>query len=154
MPLNIIPRIMIVEGYGSNIKSLSSHLEGLALPLQIIAATDAETAMALLQKEPADLAIIDTYLRGKMDGFDLCRALRSSVSNPQLPIILLLAGYLSLERCKGISAGADLLLHRPVIKEELLKMVQLLLGWRVNQAGTSRLATPENKPVQRLRSAS
>lgn len=151
MPLNSTPRIMIVESFGNNIKSLSSHLQDLALPLQILAATDATTAMARLQIEPADLLIIDAYLRGNMDGFDLCRAIKSSTSDHHPPIILLLAGYLSLERSKGMSAGADLLLHRPVVKEELLKMIQLLLGWRLNQAASPRPVAPENHALRRLR---
>lgn len=154
MAPNFIPRIMIVESYGSNMKSLSSHLAGSALPLQVLAATDAEMAISQLQRETADLAIIDTCLRGKMDGFDLCRALRSVDCNLHIPIILLLSGYLSLERSKGILAGADLLLHRPVVKEELLKMIQLLLGSRCEQAGNSRLAVPENHSLRRLRSVS
>ena len=45
MAHNFVPRIMIVESYESNMKSLSSHLTGLALSPQILAATDAETAI-------------------------------------------------------------------------------------------------------------
>jgi DNA-binding response OmpR family regulator len=145
---------MIVESFGNNMKSLSSHLASSALPLEILTATDGEMAIARLQREPADLVIIDTLLRGKMDGFDLCRALRSSTSNQHLPIILLLAGYLSLERSKGISAGADLLLHRPVVKEELLKMIELLVGLRFEQAVNSPVPVPERYPVRKLRPVS
>jgi len=144
-------RIMIVESYGNNLRSLSSHLAGSTLPLEILTATDGEMAIARLQREPADLVIIDTLLRGRMDGFDLCRALRSSTSNQHLPIILLLAGYLSLERSRGILAGADLLLHRPVVKEELLKMIQLLVGSRFEVATDSHLTLPERYPLRRLR---
>ncbi|MGH7773761.1 MAG: response regulator [Candidatus Binatia bacterium] len=149
-----IPRILIVESYGNYIKSLSGHLAGLAPPPQILVAADAETAMARLQTETTDLVIVDSLLRGKMNGFDLCRALRSSASNKHLPIILLLASHLSLERCKGISAGADLLIHRPIVKEELLRMIQLLLESRSEQEGDSHQAATENPPVRRLRSVS
>lgn len=148
---------MIVDSYGSYIKSLSSHLAGLPFSFQVIAATDAETALAHLQRESADLVIIDTCLKGKIDGYDLCRALRSSDPNQHLPIILLLAGYLSLERSKGILAGADLLLHRPVVKEELLKMIQLLLAWRFDQTGNGPnepMTVRENHSARRLPPAS
>lgn len=144
---NFTPQILIVESYGSNTKSISSHLAGLPFPLEVVSATDAQAAIALLQSQPVDLAIIDTGLRGNMDGYDLCHALRSSPSTHQLPIILLLSGYLSLERSKGISAGADLLLHRPVVKEELMRMIQLLL------AGYAQPMT-EDHAVRRLRSVS
>jgi CheY-like chemotaxis protein len=134
---------MIVDGYRGNIKSLSAHLSGLNGVLQIVTATDCETAMARLEAEPLDLVIIDTCLRGKMDGFDVCRALRTATPSHPLPIILILAGVLSLERAKGMAAGADLLLHRPIVKEELLRMVQLLLGHKLDEARNSRPAEPQ-----------
>lgn len=143
-----IPRILIVESFGNHIKSLSKHLEGLALPLQTGAVTDADLALAQLEKETVDLLIIDTCLRGKRDGYDLCRAIRSSTSFQHLPIILLLSGYLSLERARGISAGADLLLHRPIVKEELIKMIQLLLGWRSDRTEKSPHAVPESHSLR------
>ena len=138
MEQTLSSRILVVEGYVNQTKTLTDHLEGLAVPPEVLSVPDAESALSLLQKQPVNLLIIDTLLRGKLDGFDLCRAIRSSSELRQLPVILLLARSLSLERCQGISAGADLLLQRPVVKEELCKMVQLLLelsSYRV--AGTA-----------------
>jgi CheY-like chemotaxis protein len=140
---------MIVESFQGNIKSLSSHLASLTIPLEILTATDAAAALSRLEKESPDLIIIDTLLRGEMDGFDFCRAVRKSYPE-KIPIILLLSGYLSLERYKGIAAGADLLLQKPVVKEELFNMVQLLLKGRFPEAENSRLAAPANESVRRL----
>jgi len=148
------PRIMIVESFGSNIRSLSSHLSGFPLPLEIVSAADGLTALTQLQREVVDLVVVDSCLRGKVDGFELCRAFRSSFSDNHIPIILILSGYLSLERSKGISAGADLLLHRPVVKEELLKMIQLLLGRRFEETEKPRLAALDNRPLRRVHSIS
>lgn len=148
------PRIMIVESFGSNIKSLSSHLAGFPLPLEIIPATDGLTVLTQLQRELVDLVIVDSCLRGKVDGFELCRAFRSSFPDNHIPIILILSGCLSLERSKGISVGADLLLHRPVVKEELLRMVQLLLGWKFNGIANLPFPAVENRPLRRLHSVS
>lgn len=151
MAPNFTPKIMIVESYGSNVKSLSTHLSSFGVPLQVVTAVDAPMAMARLQGEPADLVIIDTLLRGKIDGFELCRNLRSTYFGQNVPIILLLGGTLSLERSKGILAGADLLLHRPVVKEELLKMLQLLLARKLEQADNGR-AVAEPIPLRKLHS--
>jgi CheY-like chemotaxis protein len=148
---NSIPRLMIVESYGSNVISLTGHLAGLPIPLEIVAVRDAETAMACIQRENPDLLVIDACLRGRIDGYELCRLLRSSPQNQHLAIILLLSGYLSLERSKGIAVGADLLLLRPIVKEELLKMIRLLLGLKSEQCGNSQLR-PESAPLRRLRS--
>ena len=147
-----IPRILIVESFASNIKSISGHLAGFPLPLQLLSATDAPTALTQLQREAVDLIIVDSCLRGKIDGFELCRALRSYFSANPIPIILILSGYLSLERSKGIAAGADLLLHRPVVKEEMLRMIQLLLGWRFDRIANLHLPALENRSLRRLHS--
>jgi DNA-binding response OmpR family regulator len=145
-------RILVVEGYLNHTKSIGSHLEGFAQPIELLSATDAETALGLLDKEPVSLLIIDVWLRGKMDGFDLCRAIRSSVANRDLPIILLMSGHLSLERSTGISAGADLLLHRPVVKGELFKMVQLLFELSSTQGAGKVKGTSEGPTIRRLHS--
>ncbi|MEK7340906.1 MAG: response regulator [Candidatus Binatota bacterium] len=148
------PRIMIVESFGSNIRSLSNHLSVFPLPLEIVSAADGLTALTQLQREVVDLVVVDSCLRGKVDGFELCRAFRSSFSDNHIPIILILSGCLSLERSKGISVGADLLLHRPVVKEELLRMVQLLLGWKFNVIANLPFPAAEDRPLRRLHSVS
>jgi DNA-binding response OmpR family regulator len=141
---------MIVESFISNARSLSSQLACFPLPVQLLTAIDATTAMAQLQQEAVDLVIVDSCLRGKTDGFELCRSLRSNWADDHIPIILILSCHLSLERCKGISAGADLLLHRPVVKEELLRMIQLLLGWRFEESVNSRPQVFEDRSLRRF----
>ena len=116
------PKILVVEGYLNHAKTIGSHLERYAQPIELFSASDAETALSILDEQSVSLLIIDVCLRGKMDGFDLCRAIRVSDTYRELPIILLMSGHLSLERSSGMSAGADLLLYRPVVKEELFKM--------------------------------
>ncbi|MFQ5850678.1 MAG: PleD family two-component system response regulator [Candidatus Binatia bacterium] len=147
-----IPRILVVQSYVNHIKSLSDHLHRLTVSLEVLSAHDAETALGVLENRAVSLLIIDAYLRGKVDGFDLCRTIRSTPANQQLPIILLVSGHLSIERFKGISAGADLLLHRPVVKEELCKMVLLLLGWSSSHATGARASKADSPSLPRLRS--
>ena len=152
MEQNIPPRILIVEGYIGSAKSLSSSLGGLAVKPDVVSANEGELALNLLEKETVNLLIIDSCLKGKMDGYDLCRAIRSFPRFQQLPVILLLAGSLILHRSKGMSAGADLLVHKPILKEELCKMVQLLMEWRSHELFGPRLETPDRDTARRLRS--
>ena len=133
------PKIMIVDSYGSDVRSLSHHLKELSPPIEILSATDADSVMDRLHSEPIDLMIIDAFLPGKSDGFDLCCALKS-IPEPKPPVILMLSGYLLLERDKGMRSGANLLLHRPVVKEELLQMVRLLLGHKLPESQGSEVA--------------
>jgi DNA-binding response OmpR family regulator len=54
-----------------------------------------------------------------------------------------------------MAVGADLLIHKPIVKEELLKMVQLLLGRKLEQAQSSRPTESASAvPVRKLRSVS
>jgi len=146
--------ILVVEGHLNQSKSLSSHLEGLNAPVNVLSVNDAEVALSTLEKKSVNLLIIDTFLQGKADGFDLCRNIRSSSALRQIPVILLLAGSHSLERSKGISAGADLLLQRPVVKEELCKMVQLLLEWSSLRVASTATTVVRSRPHRRLHSLS
>lgn len=148
------PRIMIVESLGSNMAALCGHLSGVPQSFEIVSAPDAPSALARLQAEEFDLVVVDSSLRGKVGGYDLCRALRSSSAHSQIPIILVLSGYLSLERFRGISAGADLLLHRPVVKEELFRMIHLLLRWKFDEGVNLRSPVSDGRAFRRLHSVS
>ena len=154
MEQSLSSEILVVESHLNQSKSLSSHLEGLDAPVIVLSVNDAEAALSLLEKKSVNLLIIDTFLQGKADGFDLCCDIRSSSALRQIPVILLLAGSLSLERSKGISAGADILLQRPVVKEELCKMVQLLLEWSSLRVASTATTVVRSRPHRRLHSLS
>ncbi len=146
--------VLVAGSFINHTRCISDHLEELAPSVKMLSVCDADEALSLLDKEPVNLLIIDACLRGNLDGFDLCRTIRSSSQFGHLPIILLLAGSLSLERSKGISAGADLLLQRPVVKEELCKMVRLLLEWSLNRVDSKATTGARVQPLRHLQSVS
>jgi len=152
MESNLPSSVLVVGSYINQTRSISDQLEDLVPSVKVLSVNDADEALSLLEKEPVNLLFIDACLRGNLDGFDLCRTIRSSSQLRHLPVILLLAGSLSLERSKGISAGADLLMQRPVVKEELCKMVQLLLEWHLHRVDITATAGARVKPLRRLRS--
>jgi two-component system cell cycle response regulator len=145
-PAGSAPRILIVETSQSHLKALYANLDGLSYSPQIQSENDGRTALERAKHEALDLFIIDAYLRGKVDGFELCRAIRSSAAGKHIPIILVLSGYLSLERLKAIAAGADLLLYRPIIKEELIRLTELLLALKYAQAEANPLPRTRMTP--------
>jgi CheY-like chemotaxis protein len=152
MESNLPSSVLVVGSFINHIRCISDHLEELAPSVKVLSVYDSEAALSLLEKEPVNLLIIDVCLRGNLDGFDLCRSIRSSSQLRHLPVILLLAGSLSLERSKGISAGADLLMQRPVVKEELCKMVQLLFEWSLHRDDITATTGARVQPLRRLRS--
>jgi DNA-binding response OmpR family regulator len=142
---------MIVESCQHHLRSFSHDFDGLSHAPNILSENDGQLAIERTNAEAIDLFIVDAYLRGKVDGFDLCRALRASVRGKNTPIILVLSGYLSLERFKAIAAGADLLLYRPIIKEELIRMTELVLGLKYSRSEPNPTALPH--VARRLKSA-
>lgn len=129
MGQGVRPKILIAGSYRGQVASLSDHLKELSSQIEILNASDGRDALALTTSHNIHLFLVDGFLKGALNGFDLCRAIRSSGDvYKHTPIILMLSGHLIPEHGRGISAGADLLLHAPVVKEELWRMIVLLLG--------------------------
>ncbi len=152
MESNLPFSILVAGSYINHTRCISDHLEDLVPSVKLLSVCDADEALSLLEKEPVNLLIIDACLKGNLDGFDLCRTIRASSQLRHLPVILLLAGSLSLDRSKGISAGADLLLQWPVVKEELCKMVRLLLEWSLHRVDSTATTGARVQPLRRLQS--
>jgi len=129
MGQGVRPKILIASSYKGQIASLSDYLKELSAQVEIFHAGDGRAALAVAKTHNIHLFLVDGFLKGSLNGFDLCRAVRSSGdAYKHTPVILMLSGHLIPEHSRGITAGADLLLHAPVVKEELWRMVVLLLG--------------------------
>jgi adenylate cyclase len=86
-------------------------------------------ALACVSSESLDLVLLDVVMPG-MSGYEVCRAIRASDANRLLPIVMVTALDPSEERVKGIEAGADDFLSKPIHTAELLARVRSLLRIR------------------------
>ena len=91
-----------------------------------ITAECGEAALTMVQDEKPDLMLLDIRLPD-LDGWEMCRRLREQPQTALLPIILVTALYPLEDRAKGIEAGADDFLTKPINKAELLARVRSLL---------------------------
>ncbi len=82
-----------------------------------------EEALGMINRHPVDLALIDVMLPG-IDGFELCRRLRSS---RDLPILMLTARSDSHDVVAGLEAGADDYVTKPFVPKELSARIRALL---------------------------
>jgi class 3 adenylate cyclase len=88
-------------------------------------AADGESALVRVMTAPPDLLLLDVMMPG-MSGFDVCRQLKGDESTALIPIVLVTALEDTESRVRGIEAGADDFLSKPVKREELVARVKTL----------------------------
>ena len=79
-----------------------------------------EEALAKIAAEPPDLVLLDIMMPG-LSGYDVCRRMRADPATALLPVVLCTSLDPHQERIKGIEAGADDFLSKPVNQAELLR---------------------------------
>ena len=118
------PVILVVDDQPQNIELLEAHL--VPQGYEIVEATSGEEALEKLSANQIDLILLDVMMPG-MDGFEVTRRIRQDTAHRLLPIILVTALRETEDRVKGIEAGCDDFLSKPVDKMELLARVRSLL---------------------------
>ena len=118
------PVILVVDDQIQNIELLEAHL--VPQGYEIIKATDGEEALGKLSGNQIDLILLDVMMPG-IDGFEVTRRVRQDDTHRLLPIILVTALRETEDRVKGIEAGCDDFISKPIDKVELLARVRSLL---------------------------
>ncbi len=96
--------ILVVDSDLDASESLRRNFESAGY--HTLSASDARSAILLLQKAPCDLVVLDLDLP-RVDGFKLCRVLRAQPSTSKLPIIALSHDDDVNQRSQAFAAGAD-----------------------------------------------
>ena len=86
---------------------------------------DAAAALARVGEAPPDLVLLDVMLPGA-SGFEICERLKSDPATAMIPVVLVTALEDHESRIRGIRAGADDFLSKPVRREELIARVKTL----------------------------
>jgi len=93
--------------------------------LQAEIAEGGPTAMQMIAASSPDLVLLDVQMPGP-SGFEICRQLKDNEATALLPVILVTALEDQESRVRGIEAGADDFLSKPVRREELIARVKTL----------------------------
>jgi adenylate cyclase len=137
-------RILVVDDQRTNAEMVSGLLRNLGYEVEL--ALNGQEALDLVREKGPDLVISDILMPG-LDGYELCRRLRANAATALLPVILV-TGVEQTERIKGVEAGADDFLAKPVNWAELFARVKRLLQVKALQDEIQQLNT---KLEQRVR---
>lgn len=115
-------RIIIIEDDRAILRGLKDNLEYESY--EVLTATDGEQGYRLIKEQSPDLIVLDLMIP-KMDGYELCRKVRSE--GVTTPILMLTARSQEMDRVHGLDIGADDYVTKPFSVPELLARIRAIL---------------------------
>jgi two-component system, cell cycle response regulator len=117
-------RVLVVDDILPNVKLLETKL--MAEYFDVVTAMNGPDALAICEQGQCDIVLLDVMMPG-MDGFEVCRRLKNSPTTAHLPVVMVTALDQPSDRLKGLDAGADDFLTKPVDDAALLARVRSLV---------------------------
>ena len=135
-------RVLIVDDEEANRKLLGELVAMCGYDLQ--AARDGLEALERVKTFQPDIVLLDVIMPA-MDGYEVCRRLKADPQTQGIPVVMITASADQDAKLKGLKAGANDFLNKPVDLSELVARVQNLLALketveRVNRAKSDFLA--------------
>jgi len=119
------PRILMAEDSPSQAERLRFFLE--ENKFRVLQAANGKEALAILEKQQPSLVISDVVMP-EMDGYELCKNIKSRERAQELPVILLTSLTDPSDVLEGLECGADAFLVKPFQEEPLLKAIEQALN--------------------------
>ena len=125
-------KILVVDDeiYIVHILDFSLGMEG----YEVVTALDGEQALERVASERPDLIVLDIMMP-KLDGYEVCRAVKSNPATKNVPVILLSAKGRNVDQKIGFEVGADDYITKPFSPRKLVERINSILG----QANPQRL---------------
>ncbi|MET0705353.1 MAG: PleD family two-component system response regulator [Tardiphaga sp.] len=116
-------RILVVDDIPANVKLLEARLS--AEYFDVITASNGAQALEICARSECDLILLDVMMPD-MDGFEVCRRLKANPRTHFIPVVMVTALDSPSDRVRGLEAGADDFLTKPVADAVLVARVRSL----------------------------
>ncbi len=121
-------RVLVVDDLPANVKLLEARLN--AEYFDVLTANNGPDAISICEQGLCDIVLLDVMMPG-MDGFEVCRILKGQFATAHLPVVLATALDEQSDRVRGLEAGADDFLTKPIDEVSLIARVRSLTRLKV-----------------------
>ena len=116
-------RVLVVDDIPANVRLLEARLS--AEYFDVITATNGREALTICERAECDLVLLDVMMPD-MDGFEVCRRLKTNTVTHHIPVVMVTALDQPSDRVRGLEAGADDFLTKPIPELALIARVRSL----------------------------
>ena len=111
-------RVLVVDDIAANVKLLEARLS--AEYFDVITAMSGSEALTICERAECDLVLLDAMMPG-MDGFEVCRRLKTNPATHYIPVVIVTSLDQPSDRVRGLEAGADDFLTKPIAEPVLIE---------------------------------
>ncbi len=122
-------RILVVDDLEANRRLLEAKLT--AEYYDVLFATRGEEAVQMAKRERPDIVLMDVMMPGGIDGYEACRRIKQTPETRHIPVVMITTLDDRENRLRGLQAGAEDFLTKPIDDVQLLSRVKSLVGLKI-----------------------